>query len=242
MIAMAMEYARFFLPISVKSFAVPNFLPHTIISFFSIRIDWNWLTNRFLLSSFVVVSSLLFFSFFLLHVCTSWSITIEKEPFVVIHTHYIYDLRRFSLNFVCNRTKQSNNNKREKCIYHHHCYRLSNTARTHIFHLIQKYTFYSAAADSLCYSLLHMRFDRIFIFFFVSSAMLSDSIVRSISMGFNSFSFFFFTHCEKKVTRLLFYCCAMSLSVDRRQQETAQKLIENAAVVSRRLRNTHAIH
>lgn len=91
------------------------------------------------------------------------------EPsFVEKHTHpsFVYDLRRFSLNFICNRTKAN-------CIsllfgFQH---------RTHTsFHPIQKYSIHRP--HSLCYSLLHMRFDRIGVFFLSSirSSLLCSRI------------------------------------------------------------------
>lgn len=165
---------------------------------FSMRVDWNWLTNRFF---FILVVSICFYVFFL-YICAPVDRS-PVEPFiVVIYTHtqpnIIFTICAGFLWIICNKTKA----KQQQHRMYVHCYLVSNTARIHLsFHLIQKYSIHQP--HSLCFSLLHMRFDRIGAFFysFVSS-VFSNSIVRSHSMGFESF-FFFFIHILRKSDKIV---------------------------------------
>lgn len=86
---------------------------------FSIRIDSNWLTNR--LFCVCAVFFVVIWNWFCVFLCLHQLIDHHRVPFVVIHTHthtlYIYDLRRFSLNFICNGRKQSQNNNKTREMY-----------------------------------------------------------------------------------------------------------------------------
>lgn len=197
----------FFFFYLLKSFAVPNFLPHTII-FFNTSRNWNWLTNRFFFSRRF---NLLFFSSLCEYVCTSWSIT-SWEPFVVIHTHihtiYLRSAQVFSEFYMQqNKTKAKQSKTTTKCIS---LLLVSNTARTHIFHPIQKYSIHQP--HSLC-AILYCTCVSIELVFFSFIRLFCSKnfcvLKFHCSIEFNGIRiFFFYIHTlRKKVTRLLFYCC-----------------------------------
>lgn len=174
------------------------------------------------------------------------------EPFVVIyrHAHHIHTILLFTIcagflrisYAIEQRTKQNSSNT--KCI----SFGFGFQHRTHTSFIWSKNTLYSSAAFVfVLFSLLHMRFDRILVFFFIrvfcsqiplfgriqwdSNLLFSFSLRKSDKIGvlllwtYTNFIFY-----SKRL--LLFSPCMFW-----RQQKKIIIIIENAAV-SRQLRNT----
>lgn len=144
-----------------------------------------------------------------------------------------------------NKTKAKQSKTTTKCIS---LLLVSNTARTHIFHPIQKYSIHQP--HSLC-AILYCTCVSIELVFFSFIRLFCSKnfcvLKFHCSIEFNGIRiFFFYIHTlRKKVTRLLFYCCVcifflfkassfLSTSVSK---TVKRRIIENAAV-SRRIRNT----
>lgn len=220
----------------LKSFAVPNFLPHTIIFFQYESIEIDWRMGFFL--SFSSVLYLLFVVAFFLYLCTSWSIT--SRTFYCCNTHtrtlpnYIYDLRRFSLNYI-----QQNKSKTTTTKMYIIAFLVFNTAC-----IVQSFECDPKILSihqphSLCYSLYCTCVSIELVYFFRPFIRLSCVLKFHCLIEFNGIRIFLFTHCKKSDKIVLFYCCVLyvfffhSFLFSSVLEDSRREIIGNAAVSMR---------
>lgn len=121
--------------------------------------------------------------------------------------------------------------------------------RTHTHLSSDPKILYSSAAFFVCYSLLHMRFDRIGFFLFHSSLLFKKFLCSQIPLfdriQWDSNLFFLYSHIAKKSDKIVvlllcmyfFLFKASSFLSTSVSKTVKRRIIENAAVL-RRIRNT----